>query len=90
MFGAEVPSFNIRGRHTVKTSAGACASITIIILTFLFALIKLQHLVEKKNPTISTNESSLKEGERFDTGSDIFMMAFAAENVGNDGEPRSD
>ena len=41
MFGAQVPTFNIRGKDVVKTSAGACASIIISVLTLIYALLKL-------------------------------------------------
>ena len=84
MFGAHVPTFNIRGRSVVKTSFGACASILILVLTLLFALLKLQYLVEKKNPTISTNTSILDGSERFNTGSESFAMAFAFEKLGSE------
>ena len=77
MFGAQVPTFNLRGREDVKTSAGALASMVIIVLTFLFGLLKLQYLVERKNPSIVANTRNLAFGERFNTGSDDFMMAFA-------------
>ena len=62
MFAAQVPNFNIRGRKKVKTSAGVCASIFIIVLTLLFGLLKLQHLVMRNNPSIVTNTSSLEFG----------------------------
>ena len=45
MFGVQVPTFNIRGIEVVKTSAGACASLLIILLTLMFAILKLLHLV---------------------------------------------
>ena len=80
MFGAQVPSFNLRGRDVVKSSAGACASIVILLLTLAFALLKFKNLVEKKNPTVMTNTSSLENGTRFNTGADGFMMAFSATN----------
>ena len=89
IFVAKIPSFNLRGKSEVKTSSGASASILIFMLTFIFALLKLQHLVLKKNPTIMTNTSDLAEGERFNMGSDSLMMAFAIENA-RDGVPRSD
>ena len=41
MFGARVPSFNLRKQETVNTSFGAVTSITITLLTFMFALLKV-------------------------------------------------
>ena len=68
MFGAPVPNFNMRGRAEVKTSCGACISMVIFILTLLFGMLKLQHLVVRKNPSIVTNKIPLEAGERFDIG----------------------
>ena len=48
------------------------------MLTLAFGLVKLQDLVERNNPTFSTNFSPLEAGKRFNTGSDDFMMAFSA------------
>ena len=45
MFGVEVPNINIRGEKIVKTSAGACASVLVIIFTLIFALLKIEQLV---------------------------------------------
>ena len=78
MFGAEVPTFNMKGQRKFKTSYGACTSVLILSLTLAFALVKLTHLDERKNPTITTNFSPLENNQRFNTGSDDFMMAFSA------------
>ena len=81
MFGAPVPNLNIRGRGEVKTVCGACTSLVIFALTLLFGIIKMEHLALRKNPSITTNTSPLEAGERFDTGSDDFMIAFAVEDI---------
>lgn len=78
MFGAKIQTFNMRGRTKINTSCGACVSIMIFILTLIFALVKLEHLVERKNPSVTTNLSALEAGTRFNTNSNEFMMAFAA------------
>ena len=79
MFGQTVPTFNIGGKEQVKTSIGAIASILIFFLTFAFGLIKLEHLAERKNPTINLREDELDElFGKFSTSYDDFMMAFAA------------
>ena len=77
MFGASVPKVNIRGRGEVKTVCGACVSIGILCITLLFGILKLEHLITHKNPTISTYEIPLEAGERFSLDSDDFMIAFA-------------
>ena len=56
MFGQPMPGFNINGRSVVKTSFGACVSTIILVLTGMFALLKFRHLVEHKNPSLSTNK----------------------------------
>ena len=88
MFGAPIPNFNMRGRAEVKTSCGACFSMVIFTLTLLFGMLKLQHLALHKNPSITTNTIPLEAGERFDIGSEDFMMAFAVTK--DKGEPRND
>ena len=83
MFGAQIPTFNMKGREKVTTSCGACASIIILTMTFAYGLVKLQHLDERKNPAISTLVSPLEDDYRFNTGSDDFMMAFSAFQEGS-------
>ena len=89
MFGAAVPGINMRGKTELNTSCGAIISMLIIILTLSFGLLKLEHLMERKNPLIVTNTVPLDSEEQINTGSDNFMMAFAAvgkknKNVKND------
>ena len=52
-YGVIVPQFNIKGQEAVKTSPGAILSIFIIIVTALFALLKLGHLQSRKSPTVT-------------------------------------
>ena len=52
MFGAPVPTLNMRGETTVKTPIGAICSILIFAIVFAFALFKMQHLHVKYNPQI--------------------------------------
>ena len=58
MFGARIPSFHLRGKSNMKTNMGATASISILLITLLFALIKFEHLVSKRNPSILTNKEA--------------------------------
>ena len=94
MFYAAVPTLNLSGKTRVTTLLGGCASIFLMTLLFLFALLKLEHLVTRKNPTITVFEEPLSmingDGvESFDMRSDNFMMAFAAEDDITK-EPKSD
>ena len=81
MFGALAPAFNIEGKKLVKTYTGASTSMLVLTLTFLFALLKLELLVERKNPSLTSNKSQLDIGERYNTGSEDFIMAFSAINL---------
>ena len=64
----------------VNTKLGAICSIMIITLTFLFGLVKLKHLADKKNPLISTTQDKLDEQESLNTASADLLMAFTIEN----------
>ena len=78
IFGTEVPTFNMKGRAKVKTLCGACVTILIFILTLAFALVKIDHLAQRKNPSLVSNTSPLEASTKFSTNSDDFMVAFAA------------
>ena len=80
IFGNSVSSFNIGGQTVVKTVTGAFVTLTMYTLMFAFTTLKLEHLIERKNPIISTNLIPLEEGTTYSTDSDEFMMAFTAEN----------
>ena len=65
MFGAQLPTFNLKGEEKVRTHCGGCTSLIIIYVTFLFATLKLQHLLSKHNPTVNTfvQRDALDENE---------------------------
>ena len=75
LFSEPVPTFNIAGKTSVQTRLGIFCSLLIFILTFAFSLLKLQHLIERKNPDLTTNTEPLEGGEKFFLESDEFMMA---------------
>ena len=68
MFGSELPKFNINGKAKVTTLTGAFGSIVILAMTLMFALLKLEHMINRKNPLISRNIESLDGEEIYDTG----------------------
>ena len=80
MFSEPLPMFNIRGQSDVRTHCGGCFSILIIFTAIAFALVKLQHLLAKQNPTVNifTRENAFDETDvwRAKDQKD-FMMAFA-------------
>ena len=59
---------------------GSFLTIIIAGLTTSFALVKLEHLVSRKNPSISVNEEDLAKGETYNALDDDFMMAFSMEH----------
>ena len=64
----------------MKTWTGVFVSIAISAITLLFGLVKLEHLIERKSPTISTSMSLLEEGTVYETDSSDFMLAVSLEN----------
>ena len=88
LFGMAPPNLNIRGETVVKTYPGAVFTFLVVILTFLFGLIKLENMATGKNPNLTTNKSQLEPEETFNTNSDDFMMAFAVQS--KDGTPKND
>ena len=53
MFGQKIPAFNLKGKDTVYTLAGAVMSLLIFIVFAMFAAIKLIHLVRRYNPNVT-------------------------------------
>ena len=87
MFGAKVPNLNMKGKEKVTTSLGVFASMITIALTMMFASLKMQHLIERKNPDINVSTSKAVHNDKFNKGqngfktsTDNFMMAFTVEN----------
>ena len=80
IFSARVPSFNIDGKTEVRTLTGGVISLSIVMLTILFGLLKLQHMLERKNPLISTNDVPSELSDEYDLEAEEFMMAFGLED----------
>ena len=78
IFGKQVPSFSLGGRTEVRTKSGAILTIIILSLTLVFGLVKLQHLLERKNPLINTNFEPLADDAVFDISSYDLMQAVSA------------
>ena len=78
IFGKHVPSFSLGGRTEVRTKSGAILTIIILSLTLVFGLVKLQHLLERKNPLINTNFEPLADDAVFDNNSGDLMLAVSA------------
>ena len=78
LFGAQLPHFNVQGSEVVKTNVGGLVSLFVSSLTFLFALLKLQHLLDYKNPMISTYDQEIEPSKEnaFSLNHESFMLAF--------------
>ena len=80
MFGAPLPNLNINGETKVKTFLGAIVSIIVITITFAYSLLKLEMLIQRKNPSLTTNVEyfdSFEEPIDMLAEADSMMMAFA-------------
>ena len=82
MFATRLPSFNINGKEEIRTSLGGLLSLVIYTMTFLYSLMKIQHLFLRKNPAITTftDPNAFGPEERFSTGIDGFQIAIAADH----------
>ena len=79
MFGAQLPSFNLDQKSTVNTACGSIATIVTLLVTFIFGLLKFEHMINRKNPMVNTNLAEVDDETAFDIRDDDFMIAFAAE-----------
>ena len=84
-YGADLPSFNLKGKESVKTFSGGIMTVIILAITLLFAGIKMEQLVMRKNPDVTkniiedfhgTDEKVLLMDENGQGGTD-FKMAFS-------------
>ena len=76
----------------MRTYCGGCVSLVIMYVTLLFALLKLQHLLSKHNPTVNvfTEHAVFGESDVWTGGeNEDFMMAFAVVDYVS-GEVRDD
>ena len=84
MFGANVPSLNMNGRSSIQTFTGACISILMMILSTLFAILKLQFLLMRKKPNVVeyVEASAFDYTEIYNVAENEFMMAISVERFG--------
>ena len=61
IFGQNVPQLNIRGEAKINTLLGSLFSISILFLTIVFGILKLEDLVLRKNPSLSLSLQDLKD-----------------------------
>ena len=73
---------SLGGHDKVRTRLGGCLTLLVAILSFLFAALKLQHLVVKKNPSVSVllEENALDSSVKHSTSDSGFQMAVGLTN----------
>ena len=82
IFGVDLPTFNIKGESKVMTVSGGLLSFFVGIVFFIYGSLKLSHLLDKYNPSIS----ELKEINFYDSSERLvlddfgFRIAFAVES----------
>ena len=79
LFGRPLPQANLGGMEQVQTHYGGCISLLFAFITFLFASLKLQHLLSKHNPQVNSfvEESAFDIDDKFSIASHSdFMIAF--------------
>ena len=81
IFGAKLPSFNIKGETQVRTVTGGLLTSVLIVIFIGYATVKLTHLLDKKNPLIAER----KQNNFYDSSTKVnfneigFKMAFSVE-----------
>ena len=92
MFSEPLPAFNIEGHREVRTHCGGCVSLIIMYVLFLFAVLKLQHLLSKHNPSVNTfveRDVFDEEDIWYGAENEEFAMAFSVTHF-IDGDVKND
>ena len=53
IFGVDLPTFNIKGESKVMTVTGGVLMSLVAFVFFIYASLKLSHMLDKYNPNIS-------------------------------------
>ena len=53
-FGESLPTFNVDGKEKIHTICGGVATMLISMIVLAFAALKLEHLISRYNPNMST------------------------------------
>ena len=78
-----MPQLNVKGESIVPTCSGGLVTLLVMLITILFTLLKLEHMLRRNNPSITKfdDASDFYLGEKFDlTEGKNNQMAFAIEN----------
>ena len=70
----------MRGEKKVRTFTGSVVTFIFGMLIVSFAIMKMDHLLNRRNPTLIANKETIESGRVLQTGQDNFIIAFAAEH----------
>ena len=81
IFGVDLPTFNIKGETKVMTVTGGILSSLVAVVFFIYATLKLSHMLDKYNPNISEvkEKNFYDSSERLNLNDIGFRIAFAVE-----------
>ena len=54
VFKLQVPGFNVRGKTHISSPVGSVLSIVLLLLILFYGANKFTHLMERRNPTITS------------------------------------
>ena len=80
LFGAQLPSFNVKGKTEVQTLPGSICSLFIIGIVIAYSILKFENMLNKKNPLLNTRNSPVDSDTRYHIRDSDFMIAFAVEH----------
>ena len=92
MFAKPIPTFNINGETEVRTHLGGCISLLVMYVTFIFATLKLEHLLSRHNPSVNVfvDQDALSSDDIWSGAEEEdFMVAFAVVDYIS-GDPKND
>lgn len=79
MYKTPLPSFNLDGSTHIRTHCGGLVSLVIILVLFMFSVLKFDHLLSKQNPQVNVyvERDVYDESDEWNAGEDDdFIMAF--------------
>ena len=83
LFKSEVPRLNLKGRTEIPSVCGGILSAVMLTITILYGGFKVQHLVNRANPTVSTwkEESVITSDDVLNFRDSNVRFAWAIEGV---------
>ena len=81
IFGQQLPTFNLKGQSTVHTMAGGVITFFILVVTLVYASIKMVQLFDRHNPTVSQvlDKNVFDYNEKINLNEIGYRVAFSVE-----------